>query len=160
MSGLVSMGSPWLFLWCYGLTLASAIFPWVNAELIVLSLPTFAPSRSSLVVLALVATAGQMTGKCALYWAGRRGDRVLPERAKRLLAKWQHRLEAKPSRAVLLVLISAVTGLPPFYVITLVAGTLKIKFPVYLAAGAAGRLVHFSALIFVPNLLVLLYRGS
>ena len=71
---------PWMTLWCFGLTVASAVFPWVNAELIVLSLPAFASSKAGLLVLVLIATAGQMTGKCVLYWTGRKGDNVLAGR--------------------------------------------------------------------------------
>ena len=38
-------GLPWIS-WCYfGLAVASAVFPWVNAEVIVLSLPAVAPSK-------------------------------------------------------------------------------------------------------------------
>ena len=37
----------------------------------------------------------------------------------------------------MLVLLSALTGLPPFYLMTLVAGALKMNFPIYL--GGHGR---------------------
>ena len=140
-------------LWCFALTVASAVFPWVNAEVIVLSLPAFAPSRTALVILVLVATAGQMTGKCVLYWTGRKGEGVLARRRMgRILQNWRERLEARPFRAVLFVLLSALTGLPPFYVMSLVAGALKMNFPAFLAVGAAGRLVRFGVLVTIPHL--------
>lgn len=146
-------------LWCYALTVASALFPWVNAEIIVLSLPAFAPSRSALLLLILVATAGQMTGKCVLYWTGRKGENFLARRrAGRVLQKWRERLEARPVRAVLFVALSALTGLPPFYVMSLVAGALKMNFPTYLAVGTAGRLVRFGALVTIPHLALSHFR--
>jgi len=135
------------------------VFPWVNAEIIVLSLPAFAPSKTALLILILVATAGQMTGKCVLYWTGRKGQRVLARyRTGRILQKWRERLEARPVRAVLFVLLSALTGLPPFYVMSLVAGVVKMNFPTYLAVGTAGRVVRFGALVTIPHLALSHFR--
>lgn len=146
-------------LWCYALTIASAVFPWVNAEVIVLSLPALAPSRSALLLLTLVATAGQMTGKSVLYWTGRKSLTFLSHRRTgRILQKWTDRLEARPVKAVLFVLLSALTGLPPFYVMTVVAGALKMNFPTYLAVGTAGRLVRFGALVTIPQLALSHFR--
>jgi membrane protein YqaA with SNARE-associated domain len=146
------MGLPWIALSYYGLTLASALFPWVNAELIALSLPAVAPSKPSLFFLVLVVTAGQMSGKCLLYWASRKGNRILPERASIALLKWRARLEARPRQATALVFISAIFGLPPFYLMTLLAGALRMNFLKFAAAGTAGRLVHFGAIVTLPGL--------
>jgi len=146
-------------LWCYALTVASAVFPWINAEIIVLSLPAFASSKTALLILILVATAGQMTGKCVLYWTGRKGESVLARRRTgQILQKWRQRLDARPIRAILFVLLSALTGLPPFYVMSLVAGALKMNFLAFLAAGTAGRLVRFGALVTIPHLALSHFR--
>jgi membrane protein YqaA with SNARE-associated domain len=153
-------GLAWISLGYFGLAVASAVFPWVNAEILVLSLPAVAPSRSALFVLLLVATAGQMTGKCVLYWAGRKGNTVLRGRAGEALTKWRQRLEARPSRAVALVLVSSIVGLPPFYLMTLVAGALKMNFLTYLTAGTAGRLVRFGALVTLPQLALTFFKGG
>lgn len=157
---MTESGLPWLVLSYFGLAVASAVFPWVNAEVIVLSLPAVAPSRAALVLLVLIATAGQMTGKCFLYWAGRKGNKVLPGRAGKVLIKWRDRLEARPSKAVALVLISSVVGLPPFYLMTLLAGALRMNFLVYLTAGTAGRLVRFGVLVMLPQLALSLFNGG
>ena len=100
-------------------------------------------SKTVLLVLVLIATAGQMTGKCILYWAGRNGNNVLRGRAGQALAKWRDRLESRPGRAIALVLVSSVVGLPPFYLVTLVAGASRMNFLTYLTAGTVGRLVRF-----------------
>jgi len=157
---MAESGLPWLVLSYFGLAVASAVFPWVNAEVIVLSLPAVAPSRAALILLVLIATAGQMTGKCFLYWAGRKGNKVLPGRAGQILTKWRDRLAARPSRAVALVLISSVVGLPPFYLMTLLAGALRMNFLVYLTAGTAGRLVRFGVLVTLPQLALSLFKGG
>jgi len=145
-------------LWYFGLAIASAVFPWVNAELLVLSLPAFAKTKMALVLLVLVFTAGQMTGKCVLYWTGRKGNSALPPRFASHLSKWHDRLAARPGKAVLFVFVSSLTGLPPFYVMTLVAGALRMNFPVYVVAGTAGRLVKFAAVVMLPHLAVSLFR--
>jgi len=155
-----SDGLLWMILGYFGLAVASAVFPWVNAEVIVLSLPAVAPSKTALVILLLVATAGQMTGKCFLYWASRKGNRVLRGRAGEILAKWRERLEAKPSKAVALVLVSSTVGLPPFYLMTLLAGALKMNFLTFLAAGTTGRLVRFGALVTLPHLALSFFKGG
>lgn len=160
MGTLASMGLTQTSLWCFGLTVASALFPWVNAEVIVLSLPAVATSKTALLVLVLVATAGQMTGKCALYWAGRKGNRALPGRVEKTLGRWRERLEARPSKAAALVLVSSVIGLPPFYAMTLLAGALKMNFPLYLTIGTAGRLLRFGALVTLPQFAFSLFQGG
>jgi membrane protein YqaA with SNARE-associated domain len=157
---MVESGLPWLVLSYYGLAVASAVFPWINAEVLVLSLPAVAPSRPALILLVLIATAGQMTGKCFLYWAGRKGKGALPGRAGKALMRWTERLEARPSRAVALVLVSSVVGLPPFYVMTLLAGALRMNFLVYLMAGTTGRLVRFGVLVMLPQLALSFLKGG
>jgi membrane protein YqaA with SNARE-associated domain len=153
-------GLPWMILSYFGLAVTSAVCPWVNAEVIVLSIPAVAPSKAALVLLVLTATAGQMTGKCLLYWAGRKGNRVLPGRAGKALTTWRDRLEARPAKAVALVLISSVVGLPPFYLMTLLAGALRMNFLVYLTAGTTGRLVRFGVLVMLPQLALSFLKGA
>jgi len=67
MEGWSQLGLGWAMAACFVLAIVSAIFPWVNAEIIVLSLPAVAKSKVDLAVLVLVAAAGQMAGKCAVY---------------------------------------------------------------------------------------------
>jgi len=157
---MVESGLPWMILSYFGLAVVSAVFPWVNAEVIVLSLPAMAPSKAALVVLLLTATAGQMTGKCFLYWAGRKGNKVLSGRAGKALTRWRESLESRPAKAVLLVLISSIVGLPPFYVMTILAGALRMNFLVYLAAGTTGRLIRFGALVMLPQFALSFLKGG
>lgn len=50
----------------YGLAVTSALVPWVNAELIMLSAVPLAETQAQLGLLAGVVTLGQMTGKGAM----------------------------------------------------------------------------------------------
>ena len=157
---MAESGLAWMMLSYFGLGVVSAVLPWINAEIIVLSLPGVAPSKAALMALVVIATAGQMTGKSFVYWAGRRGNRVLPGRAGTALEKLKNRLSSRPSRAVVLVLVSALVGLPPFFLITMVGGAVKMNFLAFLTAGTAGRLVRFGLLVTLPQLAFSLFKGG
>jgi membrane protein YqaA with SNARE-associated domain len=137
---------------CFALTVASAILPWLNAEIIVLALPAVAHSRWALAVLVVTAVAGQMAGKCVVYWAGLNSVRAASPRMTRALERWRGRMTRRPSSATTIVLLSSLVGFPPFFLITAIAGALKLRFSAFLAAGTAGRLIRFGALVFVPPL--------
>ena len=147
MTALASMAWPLAAAWCFALTLVSAVFPWVNAEIIVLSLPTVARGTWALAGLVAVATMGQMAGKCIVFWTARRGAQAPSPKIRAQLAKWQVRFDSHRWAPTLLVLWSSLTGLPPFYVTTMLAGALRMNFPLFLAAGTVGRLVRFGSLV-------------
>lgn len=144
----------WLSLSCVGLTVVSAILPWVNAEVILLSIVAMTRSAPDAAVIVLAATFGQMAGKCVVYWTSRA---VRPQRSPRIaaaLARFQRHVDDKPFRATTLLFVSSAVGIPPFYAATVAAGALQIDFGRFLLAGTVGRLVRFSALALVPKLVM------
>lgn len=128
--------------------------PWVNAELVLLSFTTTASSPGMIAAFVVVATAGQMTGKMALYAAGHRGARAPSERMARILGTWQPRCEANPWRADWLVLVSSTIGVPPFIATSLLAGALRMRITRFVVAGSIGRLIRFGALALASDLIV------
>ena len=48
--------------------------------------------------------------------------------------------------------VSALTGLPSFYAISVIAGTLGWPLSRFLAWGTTGRILRFSALLFLPGI--------
>ena len=144
-------GAAWLWtsLSCFGLTVVSAILPWVNAEVIVVSFAALAHSPAEVALVVVVATAGQMAGKCVVFWAGHRGERWRGHDG-RLSQRWRQLLTAKPWRAVALVLLSSAVGVPPFFLVTLAAGAAGVNFRRFLVAGTVGRLVRFGAIALLP----------
>jgi membrane protein YqaA with SNARE-associated domain len=58
-----------------------------------------------------------------------------------------------------LVLVSSLVGLPPFFLVTFVAGAMKMNFVTFLTAGMMGRLVRFGALVMVPQLMVMWFKS-
>lgn len=134
------------FVWC----MTSGVFPLVNAEIFVVGVAAVTPA-SRLWTIVVFATAGQIVAKTFMYGVGR-GVIRLPlgnrrkidlEVARARIAQWRS--------TDLLVFVSAALGLPPFYVTSILAGTLRFSFPRFFGFGLAGRLVRFSVLVAVPS---------
>lgn len=154
MIGLEELSIVWVAVWCFGYTVVSAVVPWFNAEVMVLSLPALAHSQLQLAALVLVATAGQMTGKIAVYWTGRGAGKLPKKKTAEAIERWRQRFERNPKSASGFVFLSSAVGIPPFYVMSLVAGALKLGFGRYFFYGTCGRLVRFALVAFVPYLVV------
>ena len=100
---------------------------------------------------ALLASAGQMVGKCILYWAGRGAIPMKKGRLAKLMHSWRGRFERSPKKTMSLVFVSAVSGIPPFYVITILSGAFRLRFGSFLTIGACGRLLHFGVIALIPQ---------
>jgi membrane protein YqaA with SNARE-associated domain len=130
----------------------SAVFPVVNAELAVVAFAAALP-EASVLMLVLVATGAQMAGKCTMYWLGRKSAVLVHGRYAQAIERWGHRFRGSGGRASVLVFLSSASGLPPFYLVSTLAGAFRTSFAAFLIAGTAGRFVHFAVLGFLPFLL-------
>ena len=142
----------WLLLGCFGGAIVSAIVPWVNAELLLLAAMPVAMKHQASVPLVIVVAFGQMTGKSVLYWLARTAKVPRAERLANAIERWRARFERHPRSAIAIMGVSAVSGFPPFYVISVVAGALRISFVAFLMVGSLGRLTHFGLVAAVPHL--------
>jgi membrane protein YqaA with SNARE-associated domain len=95
-----------------------------------------------------------MTGKLALYWAGRGTGRMESPRVRRLLDRWRPYFAASTGKAAALIVVSSAVGVPPFFVTTLLAGAMRMGLASFVAAGTCGRLIRFAALVLVPHFLM------
>jgi membrane protein YqaA with SNARE-associated domain len=136
---------------CLALAVLSAVFPFINAEVVLLGYVLAAKSdwREALLFAAIVAV-GQMAGKAIMYWLGRSAARVPSERTRRSLERWEGRLRRSPRSVFLFVFLSASTGFPPFYVLSVLVGTLRINFKAFFVIGLLGRLLRFSLIAMFP----------
>ena len=141
-------------MWGFGLSIVSALVPWVNGEVIVLSLAAIAHSPVEVAGLVLLASTGQMIGKCVLYWAGRGAIPIRTTGIGSKVAAWKQKFDQSPSRSVALVFVSSTLGIPPFYLITLLAGTFRMPFGRFIGAGMCGRLVRFAFVACIPQLTI------
>lgn len=151
MTGL-ELPNVWWIAGCYAIAVVSAIVPWVNAELLMLAAAPLHRSPIELGALVALVTAGQMTGKSIAYWISRTATDPRTPRLQNAIDRWQDRLDRHPRSALGVMLISATIGLPPFYVVAIAAGALKVAFVRFLAVGTIGRLVHFALVALGPQL--------
>lgn len=143
------------FLWC----LLSALVPVVNAEVYLLGVAVASSAPPWL--LALAAAGGQVTGKLVFYLAGlgvldvrrirRRGAST--GRWSRRLATAQGWVDRHRWGPGALCLASALTGLPPFAAVSLLAGTLRMRWWLFVVTAMAGRYVRFLLVLLSPGLL-------
>mgnify|MGYP006278199307 CR=1 FL=1 len=134
----------------YGAFVTSALLPWVNGEAILVSLVALSDTDPTL--LSVVATVGQMTGKSIMYFVGWRTG-ALPKASTS--GRWQavHRWFAQSRwRRWATILVSATLGLPPFYLVSILAGALKMGFGGFLVLGLIGRFLHFEGIALFPLL--------
>ncbi|WP_445256912.1 hypothetical protein [Nocardioides aurantiacus] len=112
-------------------------------------------------VLAAVASLGQNIGKLAWYY-GSRSAAGVPFMRKRMnspkrqaqLARWQATVEGRPVLSGALNFVSAAVGFPPFFVMAVLAGTLRMNVCVFFVTGLVGRTLFFWAWLLGVGLLV------
>jgi membrane protein YqaA with SNARE-associated domain len=144
----------------YGGTLVvcfvSALVPIVNAEIfLALVAAELVTSPAQLPAIVVCAAVGQMTAKVLLYYAGM-GLLELPrgrykgriERARARIATWRR-------RPYVVFAISSTVGLPPFYLVSIVAGSMKIGFRAFCAIGLVGRTLRFAVVVAIPAKLII-----
>jgi membrane protein YqaA with SNARE-associated domain len=157
MDGWTQLDFAWACLWSFALALASAIFPWLTVEVLVLALPAIAPSTLALAALVCVATAGQMTGKGLVYWVGRTSTST-STRVASSIDRWQARLTGGRTGPAMLVFLSSSVGVPPFFLVTAIAGAVRLSFSRFMLAGTLGRLLRFGLLVSASERLAWFHR--
>jgi membrane protein YqaA with SNARE-associated domain len=144
-----------LYLATYVVCFVSGFVPLVNTELYLLSVSTLGTLPLAF-PLTLAAALGQMTAKCLLYLAGRGVLKIPLGRYEGRLQAAHAALEGHRSRTHIFLFTSAFSGVPPFYLVSILAGSLRVRFGGFLAAGLAGRFVRFGLCVIVPQIFRLL----
>jgi membrane protein YqaA with SNARE-associated domain len=135
----------------------SALIPVFNAEAYLAGVAATVASDADPVklwLLGLLAAGGQMVGKVLWYCAGRYAlewrwlkRRTSSPKWQANVAKWQQRIGERWWLAALFLFASAVIGFPPFAVMSVLAGQLRVPLPVFVLTGLVGRTVRFAALL-------------
>jgi membrane protein YqaA with SNARE-associated domain len=138
----------------FGLALGTAIVPIASIELFLIGLVAHRPDIPWL-ALGAVTAAGQVSGKLVHYYAARGAMRLpipVPRRARleAAMARAVDRAHERPRWMHGIFGASAVFGLPPFAVTTILAGATRMRLSVFLAAGLVGRFIRYSALAAAP----------
>jgi membrane protein YqaA with SNARE-associated domain len=138
-----------MLLWSF----TSALVPLVNLEAY-LGVRGSVGGMDSVWVLGLVAASGQMAGKLVWYYLGASSlswgwvrRRVDKPKAQARLETWRTRTNDRPVAAGALVLASAFSGFPPFAILAVLAGQLRMSLALFLVLGLAGRWLRFTAVL-------------
>jgi membrane protein YqaA with SNARE-associated domain len=136
-----------------GVGIASALLPLVNIEAY-LGVRGAVADQPGLWVVGLVAAVGQMLGKVVWYYLGATSlqwrwvrRRIDTPRAQLRLETWRLRVDQRPVLAAALTFASALVGVPPFAILAVLAGQLRMRLPLFVALGVAGRWLRFSAVL-------------
>jgi membrane protein YqaA with SNARE-associated domain len=133
----------------FALGFASALVPVINIEAY-LAVRAAVTDVSSVWTLSFVAAVGQMVGKLIWYQIGASSlgwgwvrRKVEKPKAQARLALWRDRTHQRPVLAGGLVFVSALVGLPPFAVLAVLAGQLRMNLTLFLTLGLVGRWLRF-----------------
>lgn len=136
----------------FGVAVASALVPLINIEVY---LGAVAAGRvGALWPLAVVAAAGQMAGKVVYYYLGRSSlewgwvrRKTDTPRFQAQLERWRTRVGGRPVVGGLVVFVAASVGIPPLAIVSVIAGSLRVSFPVFLVVGLLGRVIRFASIL-------------
>ncbi|MBA3294840.1 MAG: hypothetical protein H0T40_14180 [Geodermatophilaceae bacterium] len=151
----------------------SAFIPVVNIEIYLAGVSLLGEPRSGWQVagLAAVAAAGQLAGKTLFFLAGRgvltlprrwrtpvqspsgpSASAAAPSRVAVSLDRWSQRIQRRRWLSVIFIGTSASVGLPPFALVSVAAGALRVSLPVFLLSGLSGRWLRFAAVLVLVRL--------
>ena len=148
-----------LCLGAMALSAASGVLPASPVEPIIVAMAALMPRWMLLPAAALV-TLSAMSTKVLVYAGGMQAQRMFPQRTRPRVDALAARLRAQgPNARRSLIVISAMTGVPSFYVVTVLCGTLRMPVREWFIAGTVGRAVRIIGLVFLPTLLAALRRG-
>jgi membrane protein YqaA with SNARE-associated domain len=130
----------------------SSLLPVSPVEALLVGIASSLPA-SLVVPVAIVAAVGHMAAKTLVYVASRGAAApTVSARHEAALGRVRALLSRRRSVQLVTVMVSAVTGLPPFYLVTVCCGVLRLSLRDYLIAGAVGRGLRFAVLASVPGL--------
>jgi len=135
----------------YGGTFAvcfvSGLVPFVNAEIWLVAITLVAVSPSQLPLVVLLAATGQVVAKVLLYYAALGAVRIPTGRFREKVEKARARVASWKDRPHAVLWSAATVGLPPFYVVSLLAGALGYRLRALLSIGMIGRTVRFAVVV-------------
>jgi membrane protein YqaA with SNARE-associated domain len=129
-----------------------SVLPWINGEAVVAGAAVVVPS-SQLAALVLACASAQMAGKLGVYALARWAPDRMPLRARRLLSRAERFRER---RALLTgaIVTGSMVALPPFYLVTLASGVLRVPIVHFAIAGLCGTLARYGVVAFLAQSLM------
>ncbi len=136
-----------------GVSMASALIPLINIEVYLVGMAAVS-THNDIWFLAVVGGLGQMLGKLVWYYLGANALRwgwvrrkVETPKAQAKLELWRRRTQDRPLVGASMLFVSALTGFPPFAILAVLAGQLRMNLAVFLLVGFLGRTLRFAAFL-------------
>lgn len=136
---------------------ASGLVPLINIELYLLGAVAVLDD-GALVAMAVAAAAGQTLGKIPYYYVGygtisapwlkRRA--ATPGKWSERMARWRARAEARPVWGAGLLALSSFASVPPFMVVSVLAGVLRMNLVLFCVITFLTRTARFLILVLAP----------
>jgi len=133
----------------FGVSIASALLPLINIELILAGLATQVSGAHTL-GLAVAAGTGQTIGKVIWWFAAERSmdSRFVQKKLDKpkwrdRYQRWSDRINDRPWFAALIMFVSSAGGVPPLLVLAIVAGSLRMSLWVFVPTVWVGRVLRF-----------------
>lgn len=141
-----------------GVGLASAVLPFIAIEVYLLGAAALVDD-AQLVGMAVGAAAGQAVGKIVWYYVGLGVLRIpwLQRRAEARgrwsgrVARWREEAEHRPWWTAGLVALSSFASIPPFSVISVLAGTVRMALWSFVLVTFVTRVARFLLLVYTPG---------
>ncbi|TDQ53710.1 hypothetical protein [Actinorugispora endophytica] len=149
------MTETWL---AFLVALASALLPFINIEVYLVGAAALVRD-GWLPAMAVAAGAGQTLGKIAYYYMGRgvlttpwlRRKASTPGRWSGHVIRWKKKAEGRPLWTAGLVAVSSFASVPPFMVVSVLAGTVRMPLAAFVAVTAVTRTARFLLLVYAPG---------
>lgn len=132
-------------------SILSGVIPIINTEVYLVAVATLTPTRAWPVIL--ITTLGHLVAKVILYQTGRHGVRPHAGRFRHQIERAGTAMRRHPAGVDAVVAVSALTGFPPFYGVSVMAGVMQIPLARFLLVATPARLLRFMVVFYAPRLL-------
>ena len=132
--------------------MVSSVVPVFNMETYIVL--AYARSDATALQLAFIGSLGQNIGKLVWYFVCRESldirwlkRRLETPKRQAQFQRWSDFVQNRPGVSGLVTFLSALVGVPPFFVMAMIAGTLRMNVFVFFLSGIAGRTLFFWAIL-------------
>jgi membrane protein YqaA with SNARE-associated domain len=130
--------------------MAGSLLPLSPMVPILIGIALFA-GPAMLLPVAIVAGTTEVLAKSLIYSAGTHTEKALSPRRRAGLDRARGYLSGKRPLRVAVILGSAISGIPPFYAMTIAYGALRLPLVDYMIAGSVGRAGRYATLVLLSR---------
>ena len=148
----ILIGKFGIYLTSFLVCLVSGFIPLVNTEAYLAVVSAISQKSVMLPVIA-ISTFTHIITKLLIYLSGRGVLNLPMKRIDNKLVKVKEKFEKWKTTTDLFIFMSASTGIPPFYIVSFLAGNLKFNLKRFCVFGTLGMLLRFSITVLFPQLI-------